>query len=98
VSIDGTDEEVPEDEGAELVGTFEGDGVVVRLYADRIDVAVRKRTQSIPLADVEDVQVLRRPSRLVLVTRAGKRHELALGRDTEEARAVIASRLIRSPR
>lgn len=72
---------------------FEGAGLTLLTLDDRIDIQRKRRRQSIMYAEIESVTVMRRPRRLVVLTRAGKRHEFVLVRDAETARAVIASRL-----
>jgi hypothetical protein len=44
-------------------------------------------------AEIASVTVVPRPKRLVVLTRAGKRHEFVLRQDAETARAVVASRV-----
>jgi hypothetical protein len=77
----------------ESTGEFEGEGFALLIHADRVDVDGKKRRQSIPFTEIASVTVAVRPRRLVVLTRAGKRHEFVLRRDTETARAMIASRL-----
>jgi hypothetical protein len=72
---------------------FEGAGFALVVHGDRIEVEGKKRQQSIPFTEISSVTVAFRPKRLVVMTRAGKRHEFVLRQDTETARAVIASRL-----
>lgn len=75
--------------------SFDGDGFSLLMLDDRIDVDGKKRRQSILYAEIASVTVVPRPKRLVVVTRAGKRHEFVLRYDAEAARAVIASHLQR---
>ena len=72
---------------------FEGAGFALILLDDRIDVEGKKRRQSIPYSEIASVTVVTRPKRLVVQTRAGKRHEFVLRHDAETARAVVASRI-----
>jgi len=72
---------------------FEGEGFVLRALDDRIDVERKKRRQSIPYAEIESVTVARRPRRLVVVTRAGKRYEFVMRHDAAAAQMVVTSRL-----
>ena len=73
--------------------TFEGSGMTLDVYDDRVEVGSKKRVQSIPLSAVDEVLVTSRPKRLVIVTREGKHYEYSLGRDAEGARAAINSQL-----
>jgi len=72
---------------------FEGEGFSLLMLDDRIDVEGKKRRQSIMYSEIASVSVAPRPKRLVVLTRAGKRHEFVLRHDAETARAVVASRL-----
>jgi hypothetical protein len=72
---------------------FEGAGFTLVLHDDRVDVDGKKRRQSIPYNEIAGVTVVTRPKRLVIQTRAGKRHEFVLRHDAETARAVLASRV-----
>jgi hypothetical protein len=72
---------------------FEGEGFSLLMLDDRIDVERKKRRQSIMYAEIASVTVVPRPKRLVVLTRAGKRHEFVLRQDAETARAVVASRV-----
>jgi len=72
---------------------FEGEGFALLMLDDRIDVDGKKRRQSIMYAEIASVTVVPRPKRLVVLTRAGKRHEFVLRHDAETARAIVASRL-----
>lgn len=72
---------------------FEGEGFELVLREDRIDVEGKKRRQSIMYTEIANVTVVPRPKRLVVLTRAGKRHEFVLRHDAETARAIVASRL-----
>lgn len=72
---------------------FEGEGFELLMLEDRIDVEGKKRRQSIMYTDIASVTVVPRPKRLVLLTRAGKRHEFVLRHDAEMARAEVAARL-----
>lgn len=72
---------------------FEGDGFTLVMLDDRVDVEGRKRRQSIMYAEIDSVTVVPRPKRLVIATRAGKKHEFVLRHDAETARAVVASHL-----
>jgi hypothetical protein len=72
---------------------FEGEGFALLMLDDRIDVEGKKRRQSIMYSEIASVSVVPRPKRLVVLTRAGKRHEFVLRHDAETARAVVASRL-----
>jgi hypothetical protein len=75
----------------------EGPGFTFELYDDRIEVAVKKRTQVLALADVAEVMIGRRPKRLIVVTRAGKQHQYLLQHDVEGARAAVSNQLGRLP-
>ncbi len=77
----------------ETDGAFEGEGFALLMLADRIDVDGKKRRQSIMYTDIASVTVVPRPKRLVVLTRAGKRHEFVLRHDAETARAMVASHL-----
>ena len=73
--------------------SFEGEGFELVMLDDRIDVEGKKRRQSIMYTEIASVTVVPRPKRLVVFTRAGKRHEFVLRHDAETARAVVASHL-----
>jgi len=72
---------------------IEGEGFSLLVLDDRIDVEGKKRGQSILYTEIASVSVVPRPKRLVILTRAGKRHEFVLRKDAEMARRVVASRL-----
>lgn len=72
---------------------FEGEGFALLMLEDRIDVDAKKRRRSIMYAEIASVTVAARPKRLVVLTRAGKRHEFVLRHDAETARAMVASRI-----
>jgi hypothetical protein len=82
----------------ESIFRFDNPGLSLTVYADRLEIAVRKRHQTIPLADVAEVSAMSRPKRLLVVTTAGKRIELSLGGYSEDARAAIAHQLNEPPR
>lgn len=71
--------------------SFEGDGFSLLMLEDRISVDGKKRRGFIPYAEIASVMVAPRPKRLIVVTRAGKRHEFVLRHDAETARAFITS-------
>lgn len=77
----------------EPVFTADVPGLGFAVYADRIEVTVKRRVQVIPLARVTEVLVSPRPKKLVVVTAEGKHYQYLLGRDTEPARGAIAGRL-----
>ena len=79
-------------EGLEFGDT---DGSLV-VYDDRVEARAKKRTQSIEFAQIADVQVTRRPRRLVIVTHEGKHLQFNIGRDSEAARSTIVRRMASS--
>ncbi len=78
---------------AENGGEFEGEGFRLLLEGDHIEVEGKKRKQSIPYAEIASVTIAPRPKRLVVLTRAGKRHEFVLRHDAEAARWAVATRI-----
>jgi len=72
---------------------FEGEGFSLLMLDDHMEVDGKKRRQSIMYTEIASVMVAPRPKRLVVLTRAGKRHEFVLRHDAETARAVVSSHL-----
>lgn len=72
-------------------------GMTLSVFSDRVEVALKRRTQVIPMAEVAEVYVSRRPKKLVIVTTAGKTHQFLLGHDVEMARGAISAQLAAIP-
>lgn len=79
-------------ESADGLEFGDSDGAVT-VYSDRIEAREKKRSRSIAFSEIADVQVARRPKRLVIVTREGKQLQYNLGNEAEAARSTIARRL-----
>lgn len=76
-----------------MFDVIEGEGFALHMLDDRIDVEGKKRGRSILYTEIASVTVVPRPKRLVILTRAGKRHEFVLRNDAEMARRAVASHL-----
>ncbi|MCA9822700.1 MAG: hypothetical protein KC482_02295 [Dehalococcoidia bacterium] len=63
------------------------------VYDDRVEARAKKRSQSIAFAEIAEVQVTKRPRRLVIVTHEGKHLQFNIGRDSEAARSTIVRRM-----
>jgi hypothetical protein len=70
----------------------DSDGTVV-VYDDHVEAKAKKRSQSIAFAEIAEVQVAKRPKRLVIVTHEGKHLQFNIGRDSEAARSTIVRRM-----
>ena len=68
-------------------------GMILSVFPDRVEVEMKRRNQTIPLSEVKEVYVSRRPKKLVIVTTAGKTHQYLLGQDVEMARGAIHAQL-----
>lgn len=73
--------------------TAEQDTLHFAVYADRIEATVKKRVQTVPLAEVAEVMTDRRPKRLLVKTHAGKQYQYLLGGEIDAARQAILARL-----
>jgi hypothetical protein len=75
------------------VFSTEASGMTLSVFPDRVEVEMKRRNQTIPIAEVKEVYVSRRPKKLVIVTTAGKTHQFLLGHDVEMARGIIHAQL-----
>jgi hypothetical protein len=78
------------------VFTTEVPGMALSVFPDRVEIELKRRSQVIPMAEVAEVYVSRRPKKLVIVTTAGKTHQFLLGQDVEMARGIISAQLTAS--
>ena len=77
--------------------TSEVPGMTLTVFHDRIEIMLKRRTQTLTMDEIKEVYVSRRPKKLVIVTNAGKNHQLLLGQDVEMARGAIHAQLIANP-
>lgn len=75
------------------VFTSEVPGMTLNVFHDRVEIMLKRRTQTLAMSEIEEVYVSRRPKKLVIVTTAGKNHQLLLGQDVEMARGAIHAQL-----
>lgn len=79
------------------VFTSEVPGMTLTVFHDRVEIMLKRRTQTLTMQEIKEVYVSRRPKKLVIVTTAGKTHQLLLGQDVEMARGAIHAQLIATP-
>ncbi len=77
----------------EPVFVVESDGTTFAVWDDRVEVTVKKRAQVIPLAEIAELEVSRRPRKLVIVTTGGKHYQYLLGGEIDGARRAIESQI-----
>jgi hypothetical protein len=67
--------------------------MTLNVFHDRVEIMLKRRTQTLEMSEIAEVYVSRRPKKLVIVTTAGKNHQLLLGQDVEMARGAIHAQL-----
>ncbi|MCC7365791.1 MAG: hypothetical protein IT303_15610 [Dehalococcoidia bacterium] len=77
----------------EPVFVVESDGTTFAVWEDRVEVTVKKRSQVVPMSDIAEIEVSRRPRKLVIVTRGGKHYQYLLGGEIEAARRAIEAQV-----